>query len=93
MHAPHAACRCSPLRAAQNVNGSTQRLARPAPPAARGMSDGFRLPGRSGEADAAAVLVPLVNRPEGLTLLLTQRSAGPSGPSGPDQFPRRARGT
>lgn len=39
------------------------------------MSDGGRLPGREGAPRAAAVLVPLVNRPEGLTLLLTQRSA------------------
>jgi len=52
-----------------------ERLARPAPPAARGMSDGFRLPGREGKAVPAAVLVPLVNRPQGLHLLLTQRSA------------------
>jgi len=53
----------------------TRRLARPAPSAARGMSDGFRLPGRDGDATPAAVLVPVVNRPDGLTLLLTQRSA------------------
>jgi len=52
-----------------------ERLARPAPPAARGLSDGFRLPGREGMAVPAAVLVPLVNRPQGLQLLLTQRSA------------------
>jgi 8-oxo-dGTP pyrophosphatase MutT (NUDIX family) len=52
-----------------------QRLARPAPSAARGMSDGFRLPGRSGDPTPAAVLIPVVNRPGGLTLLLTQRSA------------------
>ena len=52
-----------------------ERLARPAPPAAQGMSDGFRLPGREGRAVPAAVLVPLVNRPQGLQLLLTQRSA------------------
>jgi len=52
-----------------------QRLARPAPRDARGLSDGFRLPGRGGDATPAAVLVPVVNRPNGLTLLLTQRSA------------------
>jgi len=52
-----------------------QRLARPAPEAARGMSDGGRLPGREGPPRDAAVLVPLVNRDTGLTLLLTQRSA------------------
>jgi 8-oxo-dGTP pyrophosphatase MutT (NUDIX family) len=51
------------------------RLSRPAPPAAVGLSDGFRLPGREGKATPAAVLVPLVNRPEGLTVLLTERSA------------------
>jgi 8-oxo-dGTP pyrophosphatase MutT (NUDIX family) len=52
-----------------------ERLVRPAPPAARGLSDGFRLPGREGLSVPAAVLVPLVNRPQGLQLLLTQRSA------------------
>ena len=51
-----------------------ERLARPAPPAAVGLSDGFRLPGREGHATPAAVLVPLVNRPAGLTVLLTERS-------------------
>jgi len=50
------------------------RLARPAPRSAIGLSDGFRLPGREGAAIPAAVLVPLVNRPQGLQLLLTQRS-------------------
>ncbi|HWD35097.1 MAG TPA: CoA pyrophosphatase [Casimicrobiaceae bacterium] len=50
------------------------RLARPAPRSAIGLSDGFRLPGREGAAIPAAVLVPLVNRPHGLQLLLTQRS-------------------
>ena len=64
-----------------------QRLARPAPPAARGMSDGFRLPGRDGDATPAAVLVPLVNRPEGLTLLLTQRSDGLPDHAGQISFP------
>jgi 8-oxo-dGTP pyrophosphatase MutT (NUDIX family) len=52
-----------------------QRLARPAPRSALGMSDGYRLPGREGITTPAAVLVPIVNRPEGLSLLLTQRSA------------------
>jgi 8-oxo-dGTP pyrophosphatase MutT (NUDIX family) len=52
-----------------------ERLSRPAPPAAVGLSDGFRLPGREGKATPAAVLVPLVNRPEGLTVLFTERSA------------------
>jgi 8-oxo-dGTP pyrophosphatase MutT (NUDIX family) len=51
-----------------------ERLARPVPPTAVGLSDGFRLPGRDGPPIPAAVLVPLVNRPRGLQLLLTQRS-------------------
>ncbi len=45
------------------------------PEDARGLSDGGRLPGREGPPRAAAVLVPVVNRDSGLTLLLTQRSA------------------
>ncbi len=64
-----------------------QRLARPTPATARGMSDGFRLPGREGMATPAAVLVPLVNRPEGLTLLLTQRSADLPDHPGQISFP------
>ena len=51
-----------------------ERLSRPIPDSARGLSDGFRLPGRETHVTPAAVLVPLVNRPEGLTVLLTQRS-------------------
>ena len=65
----------------------TKRLARPAPSAARGMSDGFRLPGRDGDPTPAAVLVPVVNRPEGLTLLLTQRSADLPDHPGQISFP------
>ncbi|MEP7083528.1 MAG: CoA pyrophosphatase [Betaproteobacteria bacterium] len=38
------------------------------------LDDGHRLPGREGLMTPAAVLVPIVNRPTGLTLLLTQRS-------------------
>src|SRR6187549_2241133 len=38
------------------------------------LNDGHRLPGREGLTTPAAVLIPIVNRPEGLTLLLTQRS-------------------
>ncbi|HZQ61357.1 MAG TPA: CoA pyrophosphatase [Casimicrobiaceae bacterium] len=53
----------------------TERLARPIPPELRNLSDGFRLPGRTGEPTPAAVLVPIVNRLEGLQVLLTQRSA------------------
>jgi 8-oxo-dGTP pyrophosphatase MutT (NUDIX family) len=64
-----------------------QRLARPAPAAVKGMSDGFRLPGREGRATPAAVLVPIVNRPVGLTLLLTQRSADLPDHPGQISFP------
>ncbi|HEX4884781.1 MAG TPA: CoA pyrophosphatase [Casimicrobiaceae bacterium] len=64
-----------------------QRLARPAPASAKGLSDGFRLPGREGRSTPAAVLVPLVNRPEGLTLLLTQRSAALPDHPGQISFP------
>jgi 8-oxo-dGTP pyrophosphatase MutT (NUDIX family) len=64
-----------------------ERLARPAPPLARGMSDGFRLPGREGPPTLAAVLVPLVNRRDGLTLLLTQRSADLPDHPGQISFP------
>lgn len=38
------------------------------------LNDGQRLPGREGKTTPAAVLVPIVNRAEGLTMLLTQRS-------------------
>ncbi|MFS8085683.1 MAG: CoA pyrophosphatase [Acidobacteriota bacterium] len=38
------------------------------------LNDGHRLPGREGRTTPAAVLIPIVNRPDGLTLLLTQRS-------------------
>jgi 8-oxo-dGTP pyrophosphatase MutT (NUDIX family) len=62
-------------------------LARPAPESARNMSDGFRLPGREGEPTLAAVLVPLVNRPEGLSVLLTQRSADLPDHPGQISFP------
>jgi 8-oxo-dGTP pyrophosphatase MutT (NUDIX family) len=62
-------------------------LARPAPESARHMSDGFRLPGREGEPTPAAVLVPLVNRPEGLQVLLTQRSADLPDHPGQISFP------
>jgi len=51
-----------------------EALSRPAPPSAKNLSDGFRLPGREGTPKPAAVLVPLVNRPDGLQVLLTQRS-------------------
>jgi len=51
-----------------------ERLARPAPREARNLSDGFRLPGRHGAPTPAAVLVPLINRDDGLTVLFTERS-------------------
>ena len=38
------------------------------------LNDGHRLPGREGLSTPAAVLIPIVNRPGGLTMLLTQRS-------------------
>jgi 8-oxo-dGTP pyrophosphatase MutT (NUDIX family) len=63
------------------------RLARPIPAVAQGMSDGFRLPGRDGEPVPAAVLVPLVNRPEGLQVLFTQRSQALSDHPGQISFP------
>jgi len=50
------------------------RLARPAPASALNLTDGFRLPGREGAPKPAAVLVPLVNRDQGLTVLFTERS-------------------
>jgi len=51
-----------------------ERLAQPAPREARNLSDGFRLPGRHGAPTPAAVLVPLINREDGLTVLFTERS-------------------
>jgi len=64
-----------------------QALARPAPASARNLSDGFRLPGREGTPTEAAVLVPLVNRPHGLQVLLTQRSADLPDHPGQISFP------
>jgi 8-oxo-dGTP pyrophosphatase MutT (NUDIX family) len=64
-----------------------ERLARPAPASARGLSDGFRLPGREGPLTPAAVLVPLVNRESGLQLLLTQRSQNLADHPGQISFP------
>jgi 8-oxo-dGTP pyrophosphatase MutT (NUDIX family) len=65
----------------------TEALSRPPPPTARNLSDGFRLPGREGTPTPAAVLVPLVNRPEGLQVLLTQRSADLADHPGQISFP------
>jgi 8-oxo-dGTP pyrophosphatase MutT (NUDIX family) len=64
-----------------------EALARPTPESARNMSDGFRLPGRGGAPTPAAVLVPLVNRPEGLQVLLTQRTDHLSDHAGQISFP------
>ena len=64
-----------------------QALARPAPSSARDLSDGFRFPGREGTPTPAAVLVPLINRPEGLQVLLTQRSASLPDHPGQISFP------
>lgn len=51
-----------------------ERLGRPAPGEAQNLSDGFRLPGRDGAPKPAAVLVPLINRDDGLRVLFTERS-------------------
>jgi len=63
------------------------RLLRPTPAHAQGLSDGFRLPGREGPLTPAAVLVPIVNRREGLQALLTQRSANLPDHPGQISFP------
>ena len=62
-------------------------LVRPPPASARDLSDGFRLPGREGTPTPAAVLIGLVNRPEGLQVLLTQRTAHLSDHAGQISFP------
>jgi 8-oxo-dGTP pyrophosphatase MutT (NUDIX family) len=62
-------------------------LARPIPDSARNLSDGFRLPGREGPTMQAAVLVPLVNRAQGLQVLLTQRAADLPDHPGQISFP------
>jgi 8-oxo-dGTP pyrophosphatase MutT (NUDIX family) len=51
------------------------------------VSDGFRLPGREGAATPAAVLVPLVNREQGLQVLLTRRSPDLADHAGQISFP------
>ena len=63
------------------------RLARPAPDSARGMNDGFRLPGREGIGHARRGAGPVVNRDDGLTMLLTQRSADLPDHPGQISFP------
>src|SRR5258705_4681292 len=62
-------------------------LASPAPASALYLAAGFRLPGREGNPTLAAVLVPLVNRAEGLQVLLTQRSAALPDHPGQISFP------
>ena len=64
-----------------------ERLSRPAPASARNLSDGYRLPGREGQPTPAAVLVPFVNRPEGLAVLFTERSADLLDHAGQISFP------
>src|ERR1700737_380121 len=64
-----------------------ERLSKPAPESARNLSDGFRLPGREGAPTPAAVLVPLVNRPGGLAVLFTERSADLPDHPGQISFP------
>ncbi|HEV8501499.1 MAG TPA: CoA pyrophosphatase [Casimicrobiaceae bacterium] len=63
------------------------RLAAPPPASAVGLSDSFRLPGREGALRPAAVLVPLVSRPEGIQMLLTERSAALADHPGQISFP------
>jgi 8-oxo-dGTP pyrophosphatase MutT (NUDIX family) len=64
-----------------------ERLQRPAPAEARNLSDGYRLPGRAGPPTPAAVLVPLVNRADGLSVLFTRRSADLPDHGGQISFP------
>src|SRR5438105_2902057 len=75
------------LSPAQQRAWLAERLARPTPASARGLSDGFRLPGREDVTVPAAVLVPLVNRPDGLQVLLTERAADLPDHPGQISFP------
>lgn len=52
-----------------------------------GLTDDFRLPGREGLATPAAVLIPLVNRPHGISALFTLRSADLADHAGQISFP------
>jgi 8-oxo-dGTP pyrophosphatase MutT (NUDIX family) len=63
------------------------RFERPAPESAINRSDGFRLPGREGMTKPAAVLIPLINRPGGLTVLFTERSVDLPDHPGQISFP------
>lgn len=63
-----------------------ERLARPAPPP--GPDELHRITlGEGARVTYAAVMVPLVNRPEGLQLLLTQRTAHLADHAGQISFP------
>ena len=64
-----------------------RRLAGPPPAGATGLSDGHRLPGREGALRPAAVLLLLVDRPTGLYVLLTERSADLADHPGQISFP------
>lgn len=64
-----------------------ERLERPPPEDALRLSDGYRLPGRTGPATPAAVLVPLINRPDGIQVLFTERSADLPDHAGQISFP------
>jgi 8-oxo-dGTP pyrophosphatase MutT (NUDIX family) len=75
------------LPAAAQRDWVRDALVRPPPMSARNLSDGFRLPGREGVPTSAAVLIALVNRPQGLHVLLTQRTAHLSDHAGQISFP------
>jgi 8-oxo-dGTP pyrophosphatase MutT (NUDIX family) len=67
-----------------DVAGLRQRLARPRPASAVYGDDGT---GREEAATVAAVLVPIITRPAGLTVLFTQRTAHLKAHSGQVSFP------
>lgn len=72
---------------AEQKNWLQTRLQNPAPSLVQGLNDGFRLPGREHETTSAAVLVPIINHPQGLTVLFTQRSANLPDHPGQISFP------
>jgi 8-oxo-dGTP pyrophosphatase MutT (NUDIX family) len=67
-----------------DVAGLRERLGRPRPAAAVYGDDGT---GREEAATVAAVLVPIITRPAGLTVLFTQRTAHLKAHSGQVSFP------
>jgi 8-oxo-dGTP pyrophosphatase MutT (NUDIX family) len=67
-----------------DVAGLRERLRRPRPAAAVYGDDGT---GREEAATIAAVLVPIITRPSGLTVLFTQRTAHLKAHSGQVSFP------